>query len=198
MIRLGGPGQFFCQIRKFLARVLALAGKQKRGALLSSGQRRTHKNLKEKCTSPTPPPLAKIGHQPSHGGDSTSSDAISTKKYSHQRITYPLSSTLMGAIFDWRCPPFAVASSSQKNSQKGMTMMTIDKYCPNASLTRTLICHHGLGMCIALPRPFAMAGGEAATTSSAAAALAEKVANMFATCCRDSQMSAHFTQMPLS
>ena len=56
MIRLGGPAQFFCQIRKFLARVLALAGKQKRGALLYSGQRRTHKKLKQKCTSPTPPP----------------------------------------------------------------------------------------------------------------------------------------------
>ena len=28
--------------------------------------------------------------------------------------------------------------------------------------------------------------------------LAEKVANMLATCCHDSQMSAHFAQMPLS
>ena len=37
-----------------------------------------------------------------------------------------------------------------------MTMTTIH---PNVSLTRTLIRHPGSGMHIALPTPFAMAGG---------------------------------------
>jgi hypothetical protein len=62
---------------------------------------------------------------------------------------------LARAIFDWCCLPVAVASTSQKNSKKATTMMTINKYCPNASLTRTLTHHHGLGICINLPTPFA-------------------------------------------
>jgi hypothetical protein len=48
-----------------------------------------------------------------------------------------------------------VASTSQKNSKKGMTMMKIDKYCLSMSLTRTLTHHCGLGMHIAIPTPFA-------------------------------------------
>jgi hypothetical protein len=41
------------------------------------------------------PPFAKIGDQLYHGGGSTPSDAILTKKRPIQRITYPLGSTLM-------------------------------------------------------------------------------------------------------
>jgi hypothetical protein len=49
----------------------------------------------------------------------------------------------------------AVGSTSQKNSKKGTTILTIDIYCPNAFLTRTLTHHLGLWMCINLPTPFA-------------------------------------------
>ena len=63
--------------------------------------------------NPNAPPLAKIGHQPSHGRDSTSSDAIPTMKCSHQRITYPIGSAMMRAFFVNFCFRCKNASSTQ-------------------------------------------------------------------------------------
>jgi hypothetical protein len=50
----------------------------------------------------TPPPLTQYQQQNAH---------VSA-------LAYPLGSMLTGEIFDWRCPPGAVASSSQKKQQK--------------------------------------------------------------------------------
>ena len=153
------PAQYVCQIQKILAGVLALSGKK------------VYKTQKSGFTqNPICPPLPKNGDHPPHGGESPSFDWTFEENCLCQQVIYPLGSVLMRAIFDWCCPHVAVALTSLKNNKKVTMLMRINKYHPNASLTRTLICHCGSGMHIALPTPFAMVGGGVATMSCTVAA----------------------------